>query len=307
MAKIEVFNNQAFVHTGHNIIKKSYYLPVKTKCTAIIEAVSQGDKYGRAFEVYSDEIIKHKANVANSVRTQVNLGLLEIGWHTLGIKLTTFVGSWIVNANVEVDAIESPTIAPTTIPEEPTQIAPSIGIAGPAVLVPPATDFPESLAELPPSDSTGWEWLTLPAIGRVATQEEIDARNRDTNRAKAIAETGIVEVAHLDIIPSPNWMESTSIPLSVQAVNDRLKDIPTGWLPQLEFASGLGRAEYGPTELGALTGVFNSHKDNYGRDMFSIGDSFSMEPSMLLLGAGLAALAAAVFFKRNEITKLIKR
>jgi hypothetical protein len=104
-------------------------------------------------------------------------------------------------------------------------------------------------------------------------------------------------------------LESSSIPLSVQAVNDRLKDIPTSFLPQLEFGTGtMGSPEYGPTELSNLTGgIFNAHKDNYGRDVLSYGSDFAMEPNMILLGMGMAALAAAAFFKRNEIAKYLKR
>lgn len=307
MARVEVFTNRAFVSTGHHIITEGYTLSVSTKSTAIIDAVSQGDRYARRFEVYSDGVMKHSSVIMNSVTEHVNLGFLEAGSHTLGIKITTFVGGWTVTAAVIPDTIETPTIEPPQVQEDEALIEPAPDIGSPTTLAPPATDAP--IPQAPTADPSGWAWMLKPSIRTIATQEEIDNRNRDTNRLLAIAQTGIKQVTHLDVVPSASWRESTSIPLSVQAVNDRLKDMPSSWLPQLDFGSGtMGSPEYGPTELSSLTGgLFAAHRDNFGREVVSFGSDFSMESNMILLGMGLAALAAAAFFKRNEIAKLIKR
>jgi len=310
LAKIRIFDNRSFVQTGQNIQVGNFYLPTRTKSTAVVSAVSQGDRYARPFEVYLDGILKHKSTIMNSINEHIDLGLLDEGFHKLGIKIATISGAWVVTADVITDTIDSVEITPVPISSNPIEIAPSVDMASPRTTSPPIIGAPlQERGTMATEDRTGWEWLTKPPITRIATQEEIDAHNRDTSRAKAIAETGIVEIHHLDVIPSPNWMESNSVPLSVQAVNDRLKDIPTGILPQLNFASGtMGSAEYSPTEISNLTsGLLNAHKDNFGRDVLSFGDNFSMEPNMLLLGAGLAALAAVAFLKRDEITKIIKR
>jgi hypothetical protein len=304
---IPIFLERAFVSTGHHIITEDYTLNVSTKCTAIIYAVAQGDRYARPFEVYSDGVMKHQSTIMNSVTEHVNLGFLEAGRHTLGVKIASFVGGWTVTAGIFPDTVETPTIEPPQVQEDLALIAPAPDIGGPATLAPPATDAP--IPDAPTADPSGWSWLLKPSIRTIPTQAEIDARNRDTNKLLAIAQTGIKQVTHLDIVPSASWVESTSIPLSVQAVNDRLKDLPMGYLPQLDFGSGtMGSPEYGPTELSSLTGgLFASHRDNFGRDVVSFGSDFSMESNMILLGMGLAALAAAAFFKRNEIAKLIKR
>jgi len=305
MASIVVFRERAFVKTGENIITEDYTLSVPTKCTLAVSAVSQGDSYARIFEVYSDGVLKFTRTVMNSFEEQVNLGFLEGGRHTVGIKLATYTGGWVVSGTIIPDYTDAPLITPPLVSEEPISVEPSAQISGPMVVSPPKSDAPIPDEGQPTSS---WDFLRIPQTWRIPTQSEIDAKNRDTNRLKAIAETGIKPIAHIEAIPTMDWAQSSSIPLSVQAVNDRLKDIPTGYLPMLDVPSGvLGSPEYGPTEMPYLTGPFSAHKDNYGRDVLSFGESFSMEPNMILLGMGLAALAAAAFFKRNEIAKYLKR
>jgi hypothetical protein len=136
---------------------------------------------------------------------------------------------------------------------------------------------------------------------------EIDARNLNGIKAITQSEVSIPQIPDIQIIPSIPLAESSSFPLSVQAMNDRLKDMPTGLLPQLPLSFDRPSAEYGPTEFGNLVGNFSVHKDNFGREVLTLGENFSMEPQMVLLGMGIAVLAAAAYFKRNEITKFIKR
>ncbi|MBU1173456.1 MAG: hypothetical protein KKD44_28145 [Proteobacteria bacterium] len=307
MARIVVFKDKTFVSTGQNIITEDYTLDIPSKCTAIINAVAQGDAYARTFEVYSDGILKHKATIINSVNEHVNMGFLDAGRHVIGIKINTSVGMWNVNGEVISDTIELPEITPPLIYEDPMIIEPARDLTGPMTLSPPISDAP--MPQAPYEDKTGWAYLLKPSTWRIPTQAEIDSRNRDTNRARAIADTGIIQVTHLEAFPKADWLQSNSAPLSVQAVNDRLKDISAGSLPNLDFPSGvIGSPEYGPTELNDLTGgLFAAHKDNFGRDVVSFGSDFSMEPGMILLGMGLAALAAAAFFKRDDIAQAIKK
>lgn len=307
MARIEVFESKTFVKTGHNIIKGPFFLPVATKCTAIVDAVSQGDNYARKFEVYIDGVMKLTRVIANKISEQVNLGVLDYGSHELGIKLTTFVGSWIVNAHVEADVIETLTITPPTISEDLIPIIPAPDIAPPSTPVPPITDAP--MPEAPPTSA--WDWLTIEPLRRLLTQDEINARGKQAAKAIADAVTGLKEVLHFEMAPTPTWGESNMIPLSVAAASDRLNELSMGIMPHLEVDAGArGTPFQGYGEVGKLTSVFGSHRDAFGREIFSadvFGQEFSVEPQMVLLGAGLATIAAALYLKKDAIVKAIKK
>ena len=306
MARIEVFDSRTFVKTGHNIIKGPFFLPVATKCTAVVDAVSQGDRYAREFEVYVDGVRKLTKTVVNQVREHVNLGVLDYGSHELGIKLTTFVGSWIVNAHVEADVIETLTITPPTIHEDLTPIIPAPDIAPPSTPTPPTTDAPSA-----PQPSSGWDWLTVEPLKKLLTQDEINAHGKRAAKAIADVVEGIKEVVHFDMAPTPTWGESNMIPLSVAAASDRLNELSMGLMPHLEVDAGArGTPFQGYGEVGKLTTMFGSHRDAFGREIFSadvFGQELSVEPQMVLLGAGLAAIAAALYIKKDAIAKAIKK
>lgn len=307
MAEIKVYVDKAFVATGENVIGEDYMVSYPlAKGTLVLSGVAQGDPYARQLEVYADGVLKYQNAVINSFNTQVNLGNLTQGRHTVGVKIPTSVGSWTVNGAVVLDTIETPDIVPFETTQEWTEppLEPSRTITGPATIAPPASDVPVQDA---PMVSGLWEQLTKPSLRLFPTQEEIDAQNREIARIKVAAENIIPQVTHLDLIaPTPDFAESSSIPLAVQAASDRLKEIPTGNLPQFDFPSGtLGSPEYGPTELSYLASSF--HKDNFGRDVFTVG-GFSAETNMILLGAGVAALvAAAAYTQRDKLAKIIKR
>jgi hypothetical protein len=301
--------DKAFVATGENIISEDYTIDLPSKGTIALSGMAQGDPYARILEVYADGIIKYQNAVINNFNIQVNLGFLESGRHVVGVKIPTSIGSWLVNGTVILDRVEVPDIAPFVENQDTwdmLDIEPSRTITGPSTLAPPETDLPVRVEA--PVERGIWDWLTKPSKRLFPTQDEIDVQGRELARIKVAAENLVPHVNYLDAVPpSQDFVQSNSVPLSVQAMNDRLKDIPTGNLPQFDFPSGtLGSPEYGPTEMPYLANSF--HKDNFGRDVVSFAPNFSAETNMILLGAGVAAIiAAAAFYQRDTIAKYLKR
>jgi hypothetical protein len=165
MAKIDVFNDITFTNTGETPITKTYNLPYTTKCTAIINAVSNGDGYARNFNVYSDGVQKLHTVVSHSINEQVNLGVLDAGIHTLGITISTWVGYWVASASVEADLADFPIIVPETVGDASiVQVTPPADISGPMTISPPVSQAPETTVA---EDKSIWSYLTSQPLARI--------------------------------------------------------------------------------------------------------------------------------------------
>jgi hypothetical protein len=314
MTDVQVFDNQVFKGTGHMVVENSFTMPVTANCTAIVSANSQGDSYARYFDVYVDGVQKKETVVADSINDQVALDILEQGTHKLGLVITTFVGQWMVSAKVHADTVDSVVISPVMPTAEADTVEPDMGLSDANVFSPPVMDAPASVTN-PNPDTTPTAYIATQPLTRVATQEDIDRTSIDTVRSKVTAEEGPKPWYLPDITPPTQVQEILTSILSVNGIGDRTKD---GLLPSIDLSaipsqlsesvSQIPQLDSG--ELSKLVGAWTSHKDDYGRNVFTanaFGQSFDIEPIGILAGMGVALVAATAYIKRNEIMKLLQR